>query len=57
MNGNKRDESRLTIRLPGELKRWLHHAAVDKGRSLNEEIVTRLEESRKREQTTEKKKP
>ncbi|WP_413541815.1 Arc family DNA-binding protein [Chromobacterium violaceum] len=32
------------------MKQWLRHRAVDNRRSLNSEILIRLEESRKREE-------
>lgn len=38
------------IRMPGELKIWLKHQAVDNDKSLNSEIVDRLEESRRLQQ-------
>lgn len=34
------------VRLPEDLKNWLHHQAIDNRRSLNSEIVVRLEKSR-----------
>lgn len=34
------------LRLPQELKAWLQHQAIDNRRSLNGEIVLRLEQSR-----------
>ena len=34
------------LRLPTELKSWLQHQAIDNRRSLNAEIVLRLEQSR-----------
>lgn len=39
----------LVVRLPEELKVWLKHSAVDNRRSLNSEIVARLEASRKQQ--------
>jgi hypothetical protein len=38
------------VRLPDELKEWLKKRAAENFRSVNGEIVARLEESRKREQ-------
>lgn len=38
------------VRLPGDLRIWLKHKAIDNGRSLNLEITERLEESRVREE-------
>lgn len=37
-------------RLPYELAQWLKHKAVDNHRSLNAEILHRLEQSRKAEE-------
>lgn len=34
------------VRLPDDLKAWLQHEAIDNRRSLNSEIVVRLEQSR-----------
>ena len=34
------------VRLPDELKAWLQHEAIDNRRSLNSEILVRLEQSR-----------
>lgn len=46
---NDKNEARkpLGVRMPDELKQWLKHQAVDNRRSLNAEIVLRLEESRR----------
>lgn len=49
MKGNK-SRSPSPVRLPEELKQWLKHKAVDNFRSLNSEIVARLEQSRKAEE-------
>lgn len=49
MQGNK-DRAPSPVRLPEELKKWLKHKAVDNYRSLNSEIVARLEQSRKAEE-------
>lgn len=38
------------VRLPEDLKEWLKKRAAENFRSVNGEIVARLEESRKREQ-------
>lgn len=35
------------VRLPQELKDWLKHRAIDNRRSMNSEIVARLEASQK----------
>lgn len=37
------------VRMPQDLKDWLKHQAVDNRRSLNSEVVKRLEESRVRQ--------
>lgn len=39
----------LGVRLPEELKVWLKRVAADSRRSLNSEVIVRLEESRKRD--------
>lgn len=39
------DDPRHNLRLPFELKRKIAHAAVDNGRSMNAEILFRLEAS------------
>lgn len=38
------------LRMPQELKDWLAHRAVDNHRSLNNEIIDRLEHSRRQEE-------
>jgi len=38
------------VRLPQELKDWLKRRAIDNRRSMNSEVVARLDESRLREQ-------
>lgn len=43
----------LGVRLPDELKQWLKHRAVDNRRSLNSEILVRLEESKRNEEREE----
>ncbi|WP_447916186.1 hypothetical protein [Delftia acidovorans] len=35
------------IRIDFELKNWLKHRAIDNGRTLQQEVVHRLEESRR----------
>lgn len=45
-----RDSPAAQVRLPDDLKAWLQHAAIDNRRSLNSEIVVRLEKSRAQEQ-------
>ncbi|MBJ2155300.1 Arc family DNA-binding protein [Variovorax sp. IB41] len=37
------------VRLPQDLKNWLKHQAIDNKRSMNGEVVARLEESRARQ--------
>lgn len=49
MEGNK-NRAPTPVRIPEELKQWLKHKAVDNFRSLNSEIVARLEQSRKAEE-------
>jgi len=49
MEGN-RQAPHLVIRLQRELKDALKHKAIDNRRSLNNEVVVRLEESLAREQ-------
>lgn len=39
------DDTRHNLRLPLELKKKLAHSAVDSGRSMNAEILARLEAS------------
>lgn len=41
----KPDDPRHNLRLPPELKARLGHASIDSGRSMNAEIVARLEQS------------
>ena len=41
----QRDDPRHNLRLPPELKAKLGHAAIDNGRSVNAEILARLEQS------------
>lgn len=49
MKGNK-TPTPSPVRIPDDLKQWLKHKAVDNFRSLNSEIVARLEQSRKAEE-------
>lgn len=49
MQGNK-TIAPSPVRIPAELKQWLKHKAVDNFRSLNSEIIARLEQSRKAEE-------
>lgn len=41
-----RDSPSVLVRIPEELKTWLKHKAVDNRRSLNSEVLLRLEKSR-----------
>lgn len=38
------------VRLPVELKQWLKEQATDNRRSFNSEVISRLEESRNRQE-------
>lgn len=40
----------LGLRLPDEMRIWLKHQAVDNRRSVNSEILVRLEESRRQQE-------
>ncbi|WP_083826236.1 Arc family DNA-binding protein [Cardiobacterium valvarum] len=40
-----KQESRLTLRLPADLKEWLQERSIQNHRSLNGEIVATLEEA------------
>lgn len=39
------------VRIPDELRIWLKHQCIDNRRSLNSEIVLRLEQSQRQQQT------
>lgn len=39
------------IRLPQDLKDWLKHQAINNRRSFNSEVISRLEESRSRQES------
>lgn len=41
------------VRLPDALRKWLKHQSIDNHRSLNAEIVMRLEESQRQQQEKE----
>lgn len=41
-----RDSPAMMVRVPEGLKQWLKHQAVDNRRSLNGEVLHRLEQSR-----------
>lgn len=46
-NAEKTGQEKPTpLRIPDDLKRWLKHQAIDNHRSLNSELVYRLEQSR-----------
>lgn len=51
---NARQAPQTGLRLPQELKDWLAHRAIDNHRSMNGEIVARLEDSKRREEPTER---
>lgn len=38
------------VRMPDDLKRWLKHQAVDNRRTLNGEVLYRLEKSREEQE-------
>jgi hypothetical protein len=42
------------VRLPSDLRDWLKHQAIDNRRSMNNEVVARLEESRERQLSAQK---
>ncbi|MBI2306119.1 MAG: Arc family DNA-binding protein [Rhodocyclales bacterium] len=56
MQAANEERKPLGVRLPDDLKQWLKHQAVDNRRSLNAEIVMRLEESRRQDTAGAKKK-
>lgn len=37
------------VRLPDELRKWLKHQCIDNRRSLNAEIIVRLEQSQRQQ--------
>lgn len=39
------------LRLPDDLKVWLKHQAIDNRRSFNSEVLTRLEASRRQQES------
>lgn len=47
---NSRQMPQFNMRMPPNLKDWLQQKASDNFRSLNSEIVARLNESRKQEE-------
>ena len=51
MQINTKQHAASPVRIPAELKLWLKHKAVDNFRSFNSEIVARLEQSRKAEES------
>lgn len=53
----KPDDGQLKLRLPAPLKKWLSDKATENRRSLNNEVVVRLQESQKREAKAQKVKP
>lgn len=38
------------VRIPPDLKAWLKHKAIDNRRSFNSEVISRLEESKAKEE-------
>lgn len=51
MESNRSMEAQVKVRLPAELKTWLQHQALDNRRTLNSEVVLRLEQSQARQTT------
>jgi Arc-like DNA binding domain len=54
MEVNMKDSNKATptpLRIPDDLKTWLKHQAIDNRRSLNSELLHRLEQSRAHQQT------
>jgi hypothetical protein len=49
MKTSSQPPSVTPIRLPNELRDWLKHQAIDNRRTLGNEIVYRLEQSRERQ--------
>ena len=47
-----RNSPAIMLRVPEDLKQWLKHQAVDNRRSLNSEVLHRLEESRAQQEQT-----
>lgn len=50
MNQEIRAIPKTPVPIQSDLKAWLKHQAIDNGRTLQQEIVFRLEESRKGEE-------
>ena len=50
---NERKIINATLRMPKNLNKYLKHRAVDNFRSLNSEIIARLEESKKQDKQEE----
>lgn len=48
-----RSAPQFSLRMYRELKDWLAHKAIDNHRSLNSEIIARLEESRRQDEKKE----
>ena len=53
MKGARKDPQ-VSIRMPQGLKDWLAHKAIDNRRSLNSEIVARLDQTRSSEESATK---
>lgn len=45
-----RESPAVMVRMPDALKRWLKHQAVDNRRTLNGEVLYRLEKSREEQE-------
>ena len=43
--------ARLVVRVPGDLKRWLAHRAIDEGRDMGQIVAALLQEYRKEART------
>lgn len=50
---NARQVTPTPVRLPPDLKRWLQNSAIENHRSLNSEVLHRLEKSRINEEAKE----
>lgn len=52
-----RESPAVMVRMPDELKLWLKHQAIDNRRSLNSEVLLRLEQSRSQQEASAEKQP
>lgn len=50
-----RSDEQTNIRLPAELKAWIRNKAAEAKRSLNSEILLRLEQSRQQQEAADAK--